>query len=112
MPRSGYADLPLHYGRVPVWLAERMTKLGGAIVEALVLEYGKSEVLRRLSDPMWFQALGWHPPLQQLPQAHRVDAQRHPRAGVVIREALLVDLAPEAEQPRDGTHGHRLRARR
>lgn len=66
MPRSGYADLPLHYGRVPVWLAERMTKLGGAIIEALVLEYGKSEVLRRLSDPMWFQALGcvlgmdWH----------------------------------------------------
>lgn len=66
MPRSGYADLPLHYGRVPTWLAERMTKLGGAIVEALVLEYGKSEVLRRLSDPMWFQALGcvlgmdWH----------------------------------------------------
>lgn len=66
MPRSGYADLPLHYGRVPMWLAERMTKLGGAIVEALVLEYGKSEVLKRLSDPMWFQALGcvlgmdWH----------------------------------------------------
>ena len=66
MPRSGYADLPLHYGHVPVWLAERMTKLGGAIVEALVLEYGKSEVLKRLSDPMWFQALGcvlgmdWH----------------------------------------------------
>ena len=51
MPRSGYADLPLHYGRVPVWLAERMTKLGGAIVEALVIEYGKSEVLKRLSDP-------------------------------------------------------------
>jgi hypothetical protein len=66
MPRSGYADLPLHYGRVPTWLAERMTKLGGAIVEALVLEYGKSEVLKRLSDPMWFQAFGcvlgmdWH----------------------------------------------------
>src|SRR4030095_1921329 len=66
MPRSGYADLPLHYGRVPVWLAERMTKLGGAIIEALVIEYGKSEVLKRLSDPMWFQAFGcvlgmdWH----------------------------------------------------
>jgi hypothetical protein len=66
MPRSGYADLPLHYGRVPAWLAERMTKLGGAIVQALVLEYGKSEVLKRLSDPMWFQAFGcvlgmdWH----------------------------------------------------
>lgn len=66
MPRSGYADLPLHYGRVPTWLAERMTKLGGAIIEALVLTYGRSEVLKRLSDPMWFQALGcvlgmdWH----------------------------------------------------
>lgn len=61
-----YADLPLHYGHVPPWLAERMTKLGGAIVEALVIEYGKSEVLRRLSDPLWFQSFGcvlgmdWH----------------------------------------------------
>ncbi len=66
MPRSGYADLPLHYGRVPIWLAERMTKLGGSIVEALVLEYGRPEVLKRLSDPLWFQAFGcvlgmdWH----------------------------------------------------
>src|SRR5688500_2792531 len=66
MPRSGYADLPLHYGRVPPWLADRMAKLGGAIVEALVLEYGRGEVLSRLSDPMWFQAFGcvlgmdWH----------------------------------------------------
>ncbi len=61
-----YADLPLHYGRVPPWLAERMSKLGGAIVEAIVLDYGKSAVLQRLSDPFWFQALGavmgmdWH----------------------------------------------------
>ena len=61
-----YADLPLHYGHVPPWLAQRMAKLGGAIVEAIVLEYGKSAVLQRLSDPFWFQALGavmgmdWH----------------------------------------------------
>lgn len=61
-----YADLPLHYGRVPPWLAERMTKLGGGIVEALVVEFGKGEVLKRLSDPLWFQAFGcvlgmdWH----------------------------------------------------
>jgi hypothetical protein len=61
-----YADLPLHYGHVPPWLAERMTKLGGAIVETLVLEFGKPEVLKRLSDPLWFQAFGcvlgmdWH----------------------------------------------------
>jgi hypothetical protein len=61
-----YADLPLHYGRVPPWLGERMTKLGGAIVETLVMEFGKTEVLKRLSDPLWFQAFGcvlgmdWH----------------------------------------------------
>ena len=66
MKRSGHADLPLHYGQVPPWLAKRMSSLGGAIIESIVLEYGKEEVLRRLSDPLWFQALGcvlgmdWH----------------------------------------------------
>ncbi|SEW50751.1 DUF763 domain-containing protein [Chitinophaga arvensicola] len=61
-----YADLPLHYGQVPPWLAKRMSLLGGAIVEAIVTDYGKGEVIRRLSDPCWFQALGcvlgmdWH----------------------------------------------------
>ena len=66
MSRTSYADLPLHYGRVPPWLAERMTKLGGAITEAVVLEYGRAEMLKRLSDPLWFQAFGcvlgmdWH----------------------------------------------------
>ncbi len=64
--RSGHADLPLHHGRVPRWLALRMQTLGGAIVEAIIEDYGKDEVLRRLSDPFWFQALGcvlgmdWH----------------------------------------------------
>ena len=66
MKRSGSADLPLHYGYVPKWLAERMAKLGLAITEAIITEYGKAEVLRRLSDPFWFQSLGavmgmdWH----------------------------------------------------
>ncbi|MEO6523161.1 MAG: DUF763 domain-containing protein [Mucilaginibacter sp.] len=66
MKRSGSADLPLHYGYVPIWLAERMAKLGLAIVEAIITEYGNQEVLRRLSDPFWFQSLGavmgmdWH----------------------------------------------------
>jgi uncharacterized protein len=66
MARTSYADLPLHYGRVPPWLAERMTKLGGAITEAIILEFGKPEILKRLSDPLWFQAFGsvlgmdWH----------------------------------------------------
>jgi hypothetical protein len=64
--RSGYADLPLHGGRVPPWLATRMSELGTAIVESILLEYGHSEFLSRLSDPCWFQALGsvmgmdWH----------------------------------------------------
>src|SRR5476651_614924 len=66
MKRSGSADLPLHYGYVPIWLAERMAKLGLAVVETIVMDYGKDEVLRRLSDPFWFQSLGavmgmdWH----------------------------------------------------
>jgi uncharacterized protein len=66
MKHSGSADLPLHYGHVPLWLSQRMAKLGLAVVEAIVCEYGKAEVLRRLSDPFWFQSLGavmgmdWH----------------------------------------------------
>jgi hypothetical protein len=66
MKRSGIADLPLHGGRVPPWLAERMTRLGAAISEAVLYHYGTSELLSRLSDPFWFQALGcvmgmdWH----------------------------------------------------
>ena len=66
MKRSGTADLPLHGGRVPPWLANRMTELGTAIAEHIVLEYGSGEFLTRLSDPFWFQAYGavmgmdWH----------------------------------------------------
>jgi hypothetical protein len=66
MKRSGTADLPLHGGRVPPWLAERMTQLGTALSEAIVHDYGTSAFLSRLSDPFWFQALGavmgmdWH----------------------------------------------------
>jgi uncharacterized protein len=66
MRRSGHADLPLHGGRVPTWLADRMTRLGTAISESVLIHYGPSELLSRLSDPFWFQALGsvmgmdWH----------------------------------------------------
>ena len=66
MKRSGIADLPLHGGHVPPWLAERMTRLGTGISEAVLYHYGTSELLSRLSDPFWFQALGcvmgmdWH----------------------------------------------------
>jgi hypothetical protein len=66
LKRSGNADLPLHYGHVPPWLATRMATLGLAITEAIIVEYGKAEVIRRLSSPFWFQSLGavmgmdWH----------------------------------------------------
>lgn len=66
MKRSGFADLPLHGGRVPSWLATRMVLLGTAIVESVVHDYGRPALLSRLSDPFWFQALGsvmgmdWH----------------------------------------------------
>ena len=67
MPRrAGSADLPLHRGRVPNWLGERMTRLGAVISEAIVLEYGRDELLRRLAHPFWFQSFGavmgmdWH----------------------------------------------------
>lgn len=66
MKRSGFADLPLHGGSVPPWLAERMTKLGTAIAENVIYSYGRTAFLSRLSDPFWFQAFGtimgmdWH----------------------------------------------------
>jgi uncharacterized protein len=66
MKRSGTADLPLHGGHVPAWLAQRMTRLGTAVCEAVIAAHGVPELLTRLSDPFWFQALGsvmgmdWH----------------------------------------------------
>jgi hypothetical protein len=64
--RTGSADLPLHDGRVPPWLAARMASLGAVICQAIVHHYGRDELLRRLSHPFWFQAFGavmgmdWH----------------------------------------------------
>ena len=60
------AQLPLHTGKAPPWLFQRMTKLAGAVTMAIVEEFGPAEMLRRLSDPWWFQAFGcalgfdWH----------------------------------------------------
>jgi len=64
--RTGSANLPLHNGRVPAWLAERMTRLGAVMSEAIVHHYGRDEPLRRLAHPFWFQSFGavmgmdWH----------------------------------------------------
>src|SRR5271169_2111615 len=64
--KAGTADLPLHGGHVPKWLADRMTRLGTMISEAIVHHYGRDELLRRLAHPFWFQSFGavmgmdWH----------------------------------------------------
>jgi hypothetical protein len=67
MPRrAGSADLPLHGGHVPKWLADRMTRLGAVMSQAIVHHYGRDELLRRLAHPFWFQSFGavmgmdWH----------------------------------------------------
>jgi len=56
--RTVIANLPLHYGKAPRWLFDRMVKLAREITIAIVAEFGSEEMLRRLSDPYWFQALG------------------------------------------------------
>ena len=64
--RSGSADLALHGGQVPKWLADRMTRLGAVMSQAIVHHYGRDELLRRLANPFWFQSFGavmgmdWH----------------------------------------------------
>jgi len=64
--RAGSANLPLHGGQVPRWLADRMTRVGAVISEAVVYHYGRDELLRRLAHPFWFQSFGavmgmdWH----------------------------------------------------
>jgi len=66
MSRTGVANLPLHYGKAPRWLFERMVKLAEGIVAIIIDEYGNEEFLRRISDPFWFQAFScvlaydWH----------------------------------------------------
>lgn len=64
--KTGTASLPLHYGKVPSWLSNRIASLGSAIIEVIALDQGPNEVLRKLSDPFWFQSFGaalgmdWH----------------------------------------------------
>jgi hypothetical protein len=64
--RTGSADLPLHRGRVPAWLAARMASLGAIITQAIVHHYGRDDFLQRLAHPFWFQSFGavmgmdWH----------------------------------------------------
>src|ERR1700722_20195052 len=64
--RGGTADLPLHGGQVPKWLADRMTRLGAGISEGIVHHYGRAQLLRRLGHPFLVQSvvavmrMNWH----------------------------------------------------
>ncbi len=66
MRSKGTVDLPLHGGRAPRWLFEKMVKLSRCITEIMIEEYGRKEFLERITDPYWFQALSctigfdWH----------------------------------------------------
>lgn len=66
MSRTGIANLPLHTGKAPGWLFEKMVALSQRITELIVIEQGSDELLKKLSDPFWFQAFGcvlgfdWH----------------------------------------------------
>jgi len=66
MRRTGNADLPLHGGKAPKWLYQRMVQLSESIMDVMVHEYSPDELLLRLSDPFWFQSLtcvlgyDWH----------------------------------------------------
>jgi hypothetical protein len=64
--RTGIANLPLHYGKAPPWLFQRMSRLAREVTIIIVSDFGPEEMLRRVSDPYWFQAFGcvlgfdWH----------------------------------------------------
>ncbi len=66
MHRTGFANLPLHYGKAPSWLTMRMHRLAKEVANVIIEEYGTSKFIQRLSDPHWFQAFGcvlaydWH----------------------------------------------------
>jgi len=66
MQKTGIADLPLHYGKAPRWLFDKMKMLAREIIIAIIQDSGSNELLRKISDPLWFQALGcvlgfdWH----------------------------------------------------
>src|SRR5438874_10890094 len=64
--RAGSGNQALHGGQMPKWLADRMTRLGAVMSQAIIQHYGRDELLRRVAHPFWFQSLGavmgmdWH----------------------------------------------------
>ena len=92
MPRrTGSADLPLHGGHVPSWLAARMSRLGAVITAAIIHHYGRDELLRRIAHPFWFQSFGTGSADLPLHGGHVPSwlAARMSRLGAVITEAII-----------------------
>jgi len=121
MKRSGFADLPLHGGRVPAWLADRMTKLGTAISEAIIYHHGVPELLSRLSDPFWFQAFGsvmgmdWHSSGITTSVIGALKRGLNPRAGelgVFVCGGQPRWRVPCSNQPPHGPHRQQRHRRR
>ena len=118
--RSGSADLPLHNGRVPPWLASRMARLGTVITEAIVHHYGREEFLRRLAHPYWFQSFGavmgmdWHSSgittavIGALKRG--LDAARQGARPACLRRPRQ-PFAPDAARAGRDRRAHRLRRR-
>ncbi|ABK14926.1 MULTISPECIES: DUF763 domain-containing protein [Methanothrix] len=90
MAQTGTADLPLHDGRAPPWLFSRMRLLAGEIARVIIYEYGEQELLRRISDPFWFQAFScvlgfdWHSSGTTTTTTGALRASLRPEDGVVV----------------------------
>lgn len=90
MTRTGTADLPLHDGKAPPWLFKKMRLLAGEIARAIIYEYDEKELLRRISDPFWFQAFScvlgfdWHSSGTTTTTTGALKASLRPEDGVVV----------------------------
>src|SRR3954453_22465463 len=64
--QTGIAQLPLHGGKAPAWLFQRMVRLGREITRLIIEHRGPEVFLQRIADPYWLQSLGcvlgfdWH----------------------------------------------------
>ena len=102
--RTGFAQLPLHGGKAPAWLFSRMVKLSRELMGHVVAEYGPDDVLRRLSDPCWFQALGCVLGFDKTIEVLGA-AVRRARVGHSEKVQALKRLAAFADSPGAGAAG-------
>ncbi|MEM0449684.1 MAG: DUF763 domain-containing protein [Methanomassiliicoccales archaeon] len=103
MPRIGITELPLHGGEAPAWLFNRMVKLSAGISEVIIKEYGAAELVKRMADPFWFQALScvlgfdWHSSGTTTVTCGAIKSalRSHPDIGVAGGKGLISRQVPE-----------------